>query len=45
MTDSEKQARLEEAKHLVATVNEAERDDNEVNWRPWAITRQPEALA
>lgn len=39
MTEDEKQAKLDEARRLLDEVNDAERDDPELNWRPWGLSR------
>lgn len=40
LTVEEKAAKLAEATRLLAEVNEAERDDAQLNWRPWRLTRE-----
>lgn len=39
MTDEQKQQLLVIARALVAMVNEVEKDDPELAWRPWSINR------
>lgn len=43
MTEEDKRLRLQAANLLIEGINEAEKDDPELAWRPWRLVRSGDA--